>query len=173
MDFLELAKDRYSVRKFSDKKVEQEKVDAIIESAMLAPTACNLQPERLLVLNDENALNKLKECTPFHFNAPLAIIVCYDKNECWKRKYDGKESGEVDASIITTHMMLEVTNLGLGSTWVGSYNPQKLIETFNIPQNFVPIAILPIGYPASDSTPSPGHNSSLEQDKIVFYNSFK
>lgn len=172
MDFLALAKDRYSVRKFTDKKVEKEKIDSILEVARLAPTACNLQPERLLVLDTEGSLNKLKECTPFHFDAPFAIIVCYDKNECWKRKYDGKESGEVDASIVATHMMLEIANLGLGSTWVGSFNPQKLIEMFNIPENIIPVAVLPIGYPAEDSTPYPGHEASLSKDKIVFYNSF-
>lgn len=170
MSFLELAKERYSVRKFKDKKVEKEKLGKILEAAQLAPTACNLQPQRLLVLDKEESLEKLKQCTPFHFDAPLAIIICYDKTVSWKRKYDGHDSGEIDASIITTQMMLEITESGLGTTWVGSYNPELLKESFNIPDNYISVAILPIGYP--DAEPYSGHFSRHELNKTVFYNSF-
>lgn len=172
MDFLELAKERYSVRNFSDKKVETEKVDLILEAAKLAPTACNNQPQRLLVLNSEENLNKLKNCTPYHFNAPLAILICYDKNESWKRRYDNKDGGEIDASIVTTHMMLEITNLGLGTTWVGHFDPQAMVSTFNIPENLIPVALLPIGYPSETSAPSPMHEKRLEMIATVFYNKF-
>lgn len=171
-DFLELAKERYSVRKFSNKKVEKEKVDLILEAARLAPTACNNQPQRILLFDSEESLNKIKECTPFHFNAPLIILICYDKSACWVRKYDNKNSGDVDASIITCHMMLEVANLGLGSTWVGSFNPDAVKSAFKLPENIIPVAILPIGYPSKDSTPSPGHEQRFDNDKTVFYNKF-
>ena len=77
-DFKALATERYSVRKFETKPVEKEKVDSILAVARLAPTAHNYQPQRLLVLNSDESLNKLKDCTNGHFNAPLAIIVCYD-----------------------------------------------------------------------------------------------
>lgn len=172
MDFLELAKKRYSVRKFSDRKVESEKIELILEAAKLAPTARNLQPQRLLVINDEKSLNKIKICTPYHFDAPLAILVCYDKNESWKRKYDDANSGEMDASIVTTHMILEITNLGLGSTWVGNFDPEKIRSAFNLPDNFIPAALLPIGYESEDSEPNLNHNIRLETEKTVFYNSF-
>ena len=87
-DFKALATERYSVRKFDTKPVEQKKVDAILAVARLAPTAHNYQPQRLLVLNTADSLNKLKDCTNGHFNAPLAIIVCYDNQVSWKREYD-------------------------------------------------------------------------------------
>lgn len=107
MDFLELARERYSVRKFAPQKVEKEKLDAVLEAGRLAPTAVNYQPQRILVLDSDAALGKLKDCTPYHFSAPLALVVCYDAAVSWKRSYDGKDMGEVDASIVTTHMMLE------------------------------------------------------------------
>lgn len=88
MDFLELAKERYSVRKFSDKKVEREKLDAILEAGRCAPTAVNYQPQRILVLESPEALEKLKGCTPYHFHAPLALLVCYDREASWKRSHD-------------------------------------------------------------------------------------
>lgn len=172
MDFLELAKKRYSVRKFSDRKVEKEKIELILKAAQLAPTACNFQPQRILVLENEESLNKLKDCTPFHFDAPLALLICYDKNVSWKRKYDEEDGGYVDASIVTTHMMLEITNLGLGSTWVGSFDPAKVISAFNLPENIIPVAILPTGYASEDAAPSTQHDLRLENGKMVFYNSF-
>lgn len=173
MDFLELAKQRYSVRSFSDKEVEQEKVDLILESACVAPTACNFQPQRILVLDKEESLAKLKECTPYHFDAPLAFVICYDQTKSWKRKYDGKEGGDVDASIITTHMMLEIVNLGLGSTWVGSFDPEMVRKHFNIPQSYIPVSILPVGYKSDGAKPYPGHYNRLDKSETVFYNSFK
>lgn len=173
IDFLELAKERYSVRVFSDKKVEAEKIDLILEAGRLAPTACNNQPQRILVLDSEESLNKLKSCTPYHFNAPLAIIICYDNTVSWKRRYDSKDSGDIDASIITSHMMLEITNLGLGSTWVGHFDPAAIKETFELPDNIIPVAILPIGYPGAESTPNMNHNKRLSKEETIFYNSFK
>lgn len=172
MDFLKLAKMRYSVRKFKTIEVEKEKLELILEAAKLAPTACNFQPQRVLVIKSKEGLEKLKSCTRHHFNAPLAILICYDKSVSWKRKYDGYESGDIDASIITTHMMLEITNLGLGSTWVGDFDPQKIKSEFNIPNNYVPVALLPIGYESDDSLPNPNHEKRLELNQIVSYNSF-
>lgn len=172
MDFLDLAKERYSVRKFSDKKIEPATIELILEAGKLAPTACNFQPQRILVIDDEIGLIKLKRCTPYHFDAPFAMLICYDNTVSWKRKYDGKDGGDVDASIVTTHMMLEIANLGLGTTWVGSFDPDAIKEEFNLPENIIPVALLPIGYPAKDSQPSPNHEKRFDFDKTVFHNSF-
>lgn len=172
MDLLELLKKRYSVRKFDDRKVEKEKLDLILEAGRVAPTAVNFQPQRILVIESQEALENFKKCTPYHFNAPLALLICYDKSVSWKRGHDGFEMGTVDASIVTTHMMLEVENLRLGTTWVGSFKTELLRKYFNIPENFEPVAILPIGYPAKDSTPNPHHNERYELSHTVFYNKF-
>ncbi len=172
MDLLELLKKRYSVRKFDGRKVEKEKLDLILEAGRVAPTAVNFQPQRILVIESEQALQKLKECTPYHFNAPLALLICFDKNVSWKRGHDNYEMGVVDASIVTTQMMLEIENLGLGTTWVGSFKPELLRTFFNIPENYEPVAILPVGYPAHDSAPNPHHNERYDLSHTVFYNSF-
>lgn len=171
MDLLELLKKRYSVRKFEDRKVEKEKLDLILEAGRVAPTACNFQPQRILVLNNTESLEKLKNCTPYHFHAPLALIICYDKTTSWKRK-DGCDMGEVDASIVTTHMMLESEHIGLGTTWVACFDKEALIKEFSIPENFVPIAILPIGYPKTGIEPNPLHYERKNLSETVFYNEF-
>jgi nitroreductase len=174
MNFLQLAKDRYSVRKFSDKKVEREKLDLILEAGRVAPTAVNYQPQRILVIENEDSLTKLKICTPYHFNAPLALLVCYDSTVSWKRKYDNEDMGVVDASIITTHIMFQAHELGLGTTWVGHFNPDIIKETFELPEYIVPVALLPIGYPRSDSAPHPQLHSNRHDIKdTVFFNSFE
>ena len=154
------------------KPIEKEKLDKIIKAGMLAPTGCNLQPQRVLVITEKEGLEKLAKCTKYTFQAPTCMLVCYDKTDCWTRKYDGKTCGEVDASIVTTHMMMAAFELGVGSTWVMSFNPAKLCEEFAIPENFVPIALLPMGYPAKDCTPSPLHEKSKDEIEVVFYEKF-
>ncbi|TCS78162.1 nitroreductase family protein [Pectinatus cerevisiiphilus] len=172
MEFDKLIKQRYSVRKFKAQAVEQEKINAILEAGKAAPTATNAQPQRILVLNEKSSLAKIKECTLYHFNAPLFFLVCYDKSVSWKRSEDNKDMGEVDASIVATHMMLKITNLGLGSTWVGSFNPQKIRESFVLPENIIPVLILPVGYPHEKSVPSLSHGKRIDISANTFYNSF-
>ncbi len=167
MDFLTLASERYSVRKFKNTPVEQDKVDNLLKAAQLAPTACNFQPQRVFVLNSEESLAKLRNCTKWHFDCPLAMIVCYDKNECWTRRYDNTQSGVVDASIVTTHIMLEAAQIGLGSTWVMSYNPEAVRSEFDLPENIEAVAILVMGYPADDAVPSELHTKSKDINEFT------
>ena len=172
-DFLKLAAARYSVRKFRPDPVEPEKLDLIIlRAGNLAPTACNLQPQRILVLSSEESLDKLSRCTRCHFNAPAALLVCYHREECWKREYDEKSSGDIDASIVTTHMMLEAASLGIGSTWVMYFNPEAVREEFEVPEQLEPTALLVLGYPAEDAKPSPRHTESRPLEELVVWEHF-
>ena len=166
-DFMELAKARYSVRKFLDKKVPKEIIEKIIEAGMIAPTGCNNQPQRVIVVESQEGLAKIKECTRCHFDAPLVFIISYNKDECWKRPYDGKLSGDIDASIVTTQMMLEAANLGIGSCWVMHYRPEVLKEKFALPDNIESTALLVMGYPAEDAAPAPGHEKSRPENELV------
>lgn len=172
MDFLTLASERYSVRKFKDKPIGQESIDRILTAAHIAPTGCNFQPQRILAINNEEALTRLKDCTRCHFDAPCAMLICYNKDECWTRPYDGNQSGIVDASIVATHMMLEAWELGIGSTWVMHFNPFKMRETFAIPENIEPVALLVMGYPADDAAPNERHTQFRTLNETVTYNKF-
>ena len=101
------------------------------------------------------------------------MIICYDKNKSWKRKYDNKDEGVVDASIVTTHMMLEVQDLGLGSTWIGSFDPIKTREVYNIPENLEIVSLLAIGYPSEDAKASEMHYKRIPIEDFVFWNEIK
>ncbi|AFS79768.1 nitroreductase family protein [Gottschalkia acidurici 9a] len=172
MNFIELSQARYSLRNFDVRKVEQEKLDLVLKAAQLAPTAVNYQPQRILVIESDEALTKLKDCTIFHFNAPMALLVCASKDEAWKRSYDGKCHADIDASIVATHMMLQATELGLGTTWVGHFDPVAIRNAFSIPSDLEPVCILPIGYPSEDAAPNPNHNKRKDISETVSYNSF-
>lgn len=172
MEFEKLIAERYSVRKFEDRHLEQEVVDKILSAGHLAPTGCNYQPQRILVLNTDQSIEKLKKCTKSHFDAPTAMLVCYNKNESWVRKYDGALSAPVDGAIVTTHMMLAAQNNGIGSCWVMHFDPFKMREEFNIPENIEPVALLVMGYPHKDAAPIEMHSQYRPVDEVVFYDSF-
>lgn len=157
MEFEKVLSERYSVRSFSEKKVEREKVEKILHAAALAPTAKNNQPQKIFVIESSEGLEKVKKCTVCHFDAPLVFLICFDSNVSWKSRFDGRDFGPIDASIVTTQMMLEATNIGLGTTWVGLFDPETTRQVFELPENIVPVAFLPTGYPAEGCIPNERH----------------
>lgn len=167
MDFGKLAAERYSVREFAPTPVEEEKLRKILEAARVAPTAVNFQPQKLYVVKSPEALARLTAIRPV-FGAPLAVIVCYDDTRSWKNSRDaGHDSGEVDAAIVTTHMMLQAWELGIGSCWIGAFQPSAVAEAFGIPANEHPVAILPLGYPADGCRPSDKHTSFRDAEDYI------
>ncbi len=161
MEFLELCKKRYSVRKFSSKKVEDEKLLKILEAGRLAPTAKNSQSHRIFVLKSGESLQKIYSVTPMSYKAPLVLLVCYDINESYKnlvdtlcKNYDG---GEVDAAIVVSSMMYQATELGLGTLWARGFDSRKIVEAFDLPENLRVVCLLDIGYEADDSKPAEKH----------------
>ncbi len=145
MKFIDIAKQRSTVRSYTTQKVEPEKLEKILEAAHVAPTAANLQPVHLIVVQSEEGLAKIEKSTSI-YGAPLAIIVCVDHNKAWVRPFDKKQSGDIDASILTDHMMLQATELGLGTVWVCFFKPDILCNEFKLPANLEPVNILVAGY---------------------------
>ncbi|WP_295939725.1 nitroreductase family protein [uncultured Alistipes sp.] len=145
MDFLTLAKKRYACRKYKADKVEPAKLAAILEAGRVAPTGANRQPQRLVVVESKEGMERLARCTR-DFGAPCAVIVCADTDQVWTRKYDGKKIGDIDASIVTDHMMLAATSLGLDTLWICMFKPEALREEFHLPDHVEPVNILLLGY---------------------------
>lgn len=172
MEIIELLKKRYSVRNYKETKVENEKIALILEAGRVAPTAANMQPQRFLVVKTSEGLEKLSKVTKLH-NPPLAIIVCSDRENVWKRSYDGKDTMDIDATIATDHMMIQAEALGLGSCWVASFDPVIIKKEFNIPDNLEAINLLEIGY-ADEEAKSPDRHNKLRKpiEDMVFYETF-
>ncbi len=154
MDFLDLAKARYSVRKFKDEPIKEEHMARILEAANVAPTGCNYQPQRIYVVKSEEALKKINTASKCIFGAKTVLIFTYDKNEDWKNRLEeGVHSGVQDVSIVATHAMMEAWECGVGSCWVNFFSPTKLREIMGLPENEEVVLIMPIGYIADDSEP--------------------
>ena len=169
MEFSTLAAARYSVRDFSDAPVSKQELDVVLEAGRLAPTACNLQPQRIYVLQSEQALASIRAITPCAFNAPLVLLVCGDTSESWNNPYSGHDAAEMDASIVTSHMMLQAAQLGLGTTWVCFFDPAKVKAAFSLPEGVEPYCLLPLGRPADSARPSEQHGSRKPLQETVCY----
>lgn len=167
MDFLTLAKERYSCRKFSGKAVEQEKLEKIMEAGIAAPTAVNKQPYKIWLMQSEKARKAIYEVTRFTFEADIFFVVGYLEEEAWVRKYDGRNFADVDASIVATQMMLEIQDLGLGTTWVGHFDAPRLKNLYPEMEPYGLIAIFPVGYPAEDAEPAAYHGIRKDKAEAV------
>ena len=168
--FLQLAKERFSVRYYANTPVEQEKIDAILEAARIAPTAKNLQPFHIYVLQSKEALAKINGLTRCAYGAPVVFIVCYDKSKAWVSPFDSSDnSGVMDASIVGTHMMLEAFEQGLGSCWVKFFDAKQVAAAFDIPDNLTPSFLLDVGYPEKRTAPSKMHFEKREIKDFTTY----
>ncbi|MBO6106787.1 MAG: nitroreductase family protein [Stomatobaculum sp.] len=168
--FFELAKARYSVKGFDGKPVEPEKLQQILDAGNVAPTAKNNQPQRIYVIQSEDALAKARALTPCTYKASTVLLFTYNKDEVFL--YPGAEmvsSGAEDVSIVATHIMLEAADLGVGSCWVNFFEPAKAKELFNLPDNEVPVLLMPLGYPAEGIAPLENHMKKKALDQTVKY----
>jgi len=167
MEYEKVIRERKSTRLFSKKKVEEEKINKILESGRLAPTAKNKQPFKILVVSSEEGIKKMDKATPCRYNAPIVLVVCGDKEKSYTKK--DYSTYEMDACIVATHMMLEATNLGVDNIWVEMFDSDILVREFNIPSNLTPVCIMPIGYKSKLCPPSPFHNIRKPIEDLVEY----
>lgn len=155
-DFETVIRERTATRKFKDKKVEMEKINKILEAGRLAPTAKNLQPQKIYVAASDESLKKIDKVSPCRYEAPVVLIVCSDKQVAFTK--DGYSTYEMDASIVATHMMLEATNIGIDNIWIEMFEQKALKQEFNLADNIEPICLIPLGYKADDYKGNPFHN---------------
>jgi nitroreductase len=153
MNLLNIISKRRSVREYLHKEIEQEKIDYIIECARLAPSAVNYQPWKFIIIKSEDKKQLLHKCynhREWFKSAPLYIIGLGDANQSWKRKSDNKDHLDIDLTIAMEHIVLAAEEQGLGTCWVCNFDVALYRQLFNIPENLIPVGILPIGYPAKE-----------------------
>lgn len=169
MDFITIAKKRCSIRSYTEQKVEPAKLEKILEAAHVAPTAANLQPVHLIAVQSGEGLTKIGKAANI-YGAPLAILVCADRNKAWTRPFDRKQTADIDASILTDHMMLQATELGLGSVWVCYFKPDVLRREFGLPDHLEPVNILAVGYAGEDFAAPDRHTQTrIPMRELVSY----
>lgn len=156
MRFIELAEKRCSIRGFKSEPVSEPLLNEVLQAGVLAPTAKNLQPFHFIVVRDAAKLDELAKAypAPFFRQAPVVIVICTDVAQGWTRdRHDGKNYCEVDAAIAIDHMTLAATDNGLGTCWIGAFNPTMVSEVMGLPEGIEPLAMLPIGCPAEEGRP--------------------
>lgn len=167
MDFLELAKRRYSVRAYTPTPVPDEHLKAVLDAALLAPTACNNQPFRLLVIptaGREESLGRIYHRKWFA-QAPLVIGIVAVPAEAWSRR-DGVNYAFVDATIAFDHLIMEATAHGLGTCWVAAFDPMAAREVLGLESGLEPVAFTPLGYPADVA---PAKTRRAQSDLVRLY----
>lgn len=149
MDFSELVTFRGSIRGYKEDAIEEDKLLAVLEAARMAPTAHNNQPFRLIVIYTKGRESELSQIygRPWFTQAPIVICIVGIPAEGWVRAEDEKNYYEVDVAIAMDHLILAAHNLGLGTCWIGAFNPEAAYEVLGLPEDVVPVAFTPLGYP--------------------------
>lgn len=169
MKFEELAKNRFSCKKYSDKRIDSEIINYILECGRLAPTAKNLQEQHIYVATSDEAHSKIDACTPCRYGAPVVLVVAFDKNNVFHYPGDKRDSGIEDATIVATHLMLAAADAGLDSCWVNFFDPDKLHDVLGLPENEEILMILDLGYGAEGAGPLPNHDLRKPLSETVSY----
>ena len=168
MELLKLMSDRCSCRAYSTKSISEEDLSKLLEASKLAPTAHNNQPQRIYVVKSEEGKAKLMKDFKFNFNAPCYLVFGYNVDESWKNPLDNnKDSGEVDISIVMTHMMLMAEELGLATCWIGYMNPEIIRKNLEIPENIKIVGVFSLGYHREDDVPAKLHTIRRSNEDLV------
>ena len=170
MEYQKLIEQRYSVRKFTDEPVTKDQILEVLEAGRLAPTARNSQPHRIWVVTKPEDLAKIDECSPCRFNASTVLICGFSKESTFIHPdpNNGDWSyGFVDGSIVFTHMLLKIHDMGLGGCWVGLFDSKKVQELFNLPEDITVYSLLPFGHIPEDNVPNPRHFERLSLEETV------
>jgi nitroreductase len=164
MEFWELINERYSVRAYTPDPVEDEKLEKVLEAARLAPTAANRQPFQLIVIHTAGREEELYDIygKAWFVEPPLVICACGLEEQGWTRR-DGKSYVDVDVAIAMDHLILAAANEGLGTCWVGAFDPDAARRVLGLPEKVEPIAFTPLGYPADE----PGAKKRKPLDELV------
>ena len=169
MEFKEVIKSRYSCKKYSDKPVEAEKIQAILEAGRLAPTAKNLQEQHVYVISSPDVFEKIDKVTPCRYGAPTVLVVAFDKTNVYTYPGEKRNSGVEDATIVATHMILAAADEGVDSCWLNRLDPDELAEELGLPENEEILMVMDLGYAAEGAGPLANHFSRKPLSETVSY----
>lgn len=169
MEFANLVKERYSCKKYSDKQISKEQLEAILEAGRVAPTAKNLQEQRVYVIQSADGLAKVDKITPCRYGAPTVLAVAFDKNNVFTYPGGKRDSGVEDATIVAAHMILAAKNAGVESCWLNFFDPEVAAKELGLPENEEVLMLMDLGFAAEGGQPLPNHASRKPLTDTVSY----
>lgn len=180
MDFLELVKKRKSVRKYKNKSISREKLMKCVESARLAPSACNSQPWKFIIVDESNLIQEISK-KAFHtfysvnsfVQGAKALIVVVSDKVGFQRKVakflKGTNYYLIDIGIACEHLILQATELGLGSCWIGWFDEKRIKNILDIPKRKKVDIVISLGYPKNSH---PSFKNRKERNEIISFNKY-
>ncbi|MFA8300355.1 MAG: nitroreductase family protein [Hyphomicrobiales bacterium] len=171
MKLLEIIKKRYSVRSYSDKPIEKEKLELILEAGRFAPSAVNKQPWRFIVITKDPFLSDIHKTyhREWFKQSKAVIVVCANHEESWKRGFDKKDHADIDTSIAIDHMILQATELNIGSCWICHFDPKVMSKTLSLPDYLEPVGMISLGYPDDE----PKEKKRKNSNDIIYWEEYK
>ncbi len=169
MEFKDVVKNRYSCKKYSDRQVDPEKLNYILEAGRLAPTAKNLQEQRIYVVQSPEMLAKIDAVTPCRYGAPTVVVVAFDSKNVFTYPGEKRNSGVEDATIVATHMILAAADAGVDSCWLNFLDPEKAAKELGLPENEEVLMFMDLGYAAEGAGPLPNHTNRKALEETVKY----
>ena len=169
MEFTDVIEKRYSCKNYSARKVEDEKLTAILNAGRVAPTAKNFQEQRIYVVRSEEGLAKIDAATPCRYGAPVCFVVAYDRSNMFTYPGGKHTSGAEDAAIVATHMLLAAANAGVDSCWINFFDPEKLAAELGLPENEEVLMLMDLGYAAEGAGPLANHGLRKPLEETVAY----
>ena len=169
MEFTDVIEKRYSCKNYSARKVEAEKLTAILNAGRVAPTAKNFQEQRIYVVRSEEGLAKIDAATPCRYGAPICLVVAYDRSNMFTYPGGKHTSGAEDAAIVATHMLLAAANAGVDSCWINFFDPEKLAAELGLPENEEVLMLMDLGYAAEGAGPLANHGLRKPLEETVAY----
>lgn len=169
MEFREVIKNRYSCKRFDGRRVEEAQLEAILEAGRLAPTAKNLQEQRIYVVQSPEGLEKMDKVTPCRYGAATCLVVAFDRENVFTYPGDKRDSGVEDATIVATHMLLAAADQGVDSCWINFFDPENLARELGLPKNEEVLMILDLGYALEGTKPLATHSQRKALKETVTY----
>lgn len=169
MEFTKVAQDRYSCKKYSDKQITKEQLVEILEAGRVAPTAKNLQPQKIYVIQSSEGLAKVDKVTPCRYGAPTVLLVAFNKENVFTYPGGKRNSGVEDATIVATHMILAAYNAGVDSCWLNFFDPEAVAKEFGLPEDEEVLMLMDLGFAADGAGPLPNHGSRKPLTDTVAY----
>ena len=166
MDVIEVIRKRRSIRQYSDKPVERDKIERLLEAARLAPSAKNFQEWRFVIVTDAECRKQLAQAAnaqAFVAQAPVVIAACAEHDGYVLRC--GQLAHPIDVAIAIDHMTLQAVAEGLGTCWIGSFYEDQVKAILGIPETITVVEMLTVGYPAAGPKPL----SRLPLEKLVHW----
>ena len=169
MEFIEVIKDRYSCKKFDGRQVEKEQLESILEAGRLAPTAKNLQEQKIYVVQSAEGLARIDKITPCRYGAGTVLVVALDTKNVFTYPCGNRDSGVEDATIVATHLILAAKNAGVDSCWINFFDPEVAAKELGLPENEEVLMLQDLGYAAEGTKPLATYEQRKPLSQTVQY----